>query len=168
VKSVFQSCVHDQYRSTAQAYDKLLLQKLDARSVRENITPPRSWSNYILGSANDASVTSRVAYEHRHLIQLKALSLLIMRSRRSLAECPLMGQSETPTTVPPQNPYPRSGDHGHDFRSPSDAADCDRSAPRVSGSCSNSIVSVGDDVSPADTETVMTKEYHRIMISTVT
>jgi hypothetical protein len=147
VKSGFQSSVHDQYRSTAQAYDKSLLQKLDARRGSESITPPRKFANSAFGSASDASPTSRIALDHRHPVQLKALSLPIITSRPGLAESPLARWTETPTAISPGDPYPRPVTQVHDLRSPSDSADYDRRRRLINGSSNGSIASVGDDAS---------------------
>jgi hypothetical protein len=94
-------------------------------------------------SSIDQSPTSRIAYEHRHPPQLKALSLPIITSKPSLAESPLARWSETPTAMSPGHPYPRPG--AQDFRSPVDGADYDRSRTRHRGA--GSVASLGDDAS---------------------
>jgi hypothetical protein len=143
VRSGFQSSVHDQYRSNAQAYDKSLLQKLDARRGSDNITPPRKFSTSAFSSsANETSPTSRIALEQRPPVQLKPLSLPITTGRQGVAESPLARWTETSSAVSPGYPYPRFP--GHDFRSPSDAADLDRSS-YGGRSGSISVMSVGDD-----------------------
>ena len=88
--------MHDKYRiSNAQAYDKSLLQKLDARRGSDNTTPPRGYSKSAFSSsASDASPTSRIALEHRHPTQLKPLSLPIITSGAGLVESPLMDDDE--------------------------------------------------------------------------
>ncbi|KAL3427693.1 hypothetical protein PVAG01_01202 [Phlyctema vagabunda] len=118
----FQSSVHEQFRSNAQAYDKSLLQKLDSRRGSEDITPPRGGysKSAFSSSASDVSPTSRIALEHRHPT-LKPLSMPI-NTRRSGLEDPMArwASSETPlsSAISPANPFPRFGQYDH--RSPSD------------------------------------------------
>jgi hypothetical protein len=148
--SGFQSSVHDKYRSNAQAYDKSLLQKLDARRGSDNTTPPRSFSKPILSSsANDTSPTQRSAFEQRHPVQLKPLSLPINTSRPILADSPLARWTETPATMSPRNPYSRFGmQGGHDFRSSTDTIESERSPlPFTRRSISGSVMSMADDAS---------------------
>lgn len=149
-KSGFQSSVHEKYQTNAQAYDKSLLQKLDARRATDNTTPPRGHSKSVFSSsANDASPTSRIAHEHRHPTQLKPLSLPILTGRPTLVESPLSRWAETPLSsgVSPNNPYPRFGLQGQfDHRSPSENTESDRSPlPYVGRSGSGSVMSLGDD-----------------------
>jgi hypothetical protein len=152
-RSGFQSSVHERYQSNAQAYDKSLLQKLDARRGSDNTTPPRGYSKSVFSSsAKDASPTSRIAaLEHRHPSQLKPLSLPIITSRGGLVESPLSRWADTPLSsgISPGNPYPRFGMHGQfDHRSPSDTAESDRSPlPYIKRSASSSFMSAGDDAS---------------------
>lgn len=126
----FQSCVHDKFKSNAQAYDKSLLQKLNARRGSDDSnTPPRSFSKFTFSSsANDASPTSRIASEHRHPT-LKPLSLPI-NTRKHGPEDPWgrWAAIDTPmsSAISPGNPFPRFGQY--DYRSPSDStAESDRS-----------------------------------------
>ena len=130
----FQSSVHDKFRTNAQAYDKSLLQKLDARRGSDNKTPPRGYSNSTFStSLNDGSPTSRIAFEHRYPQQLKPLSLPIITSRSGLSESPLARWADTPlsSAISPGNPYPRFGlQSQYDYRSPSDTADTDSVATR--------------------------------------
>jgi hypothetical protein len=142
-KAGFQSSVHDQYRSNAQAYDKSLLQKLDPRRGSESTTPPRKFSLSSFSSSIDQSPTSRIAYEHRHPPQLKALSLPIITSKPNLAESPLARWTETPTTMSPGHPYPRPG--AQELRSPREVSDYDRTRVRPRGP--GSVASIGDDAS---------------------
>ena len=132
----FQSSVHDKFRSNAQAYDKSLLQKLDARRGSDNKTPPRGYSKSTFStSLSDSSPTSRIALEHRYPTQLKPLSLPILTSRPGLAESPLARWADTPlsSAISPGNPYPRFGLQSQfDYRSPSDTADTDSVATRES------------------------------------
>lgn len=150
LRSGFQSSVHDSYRSNAQAFDKSLLQKLDARRGSDNKTPPRGHpKSPFSSSANDSSPTSRIAMEHRH--QLKPLSLPILPGRPNFVESPLSRWGDPPSSsaISPGNPFPRFGQQT-EFRSPSEAADFDRSPlsfTRRHGSGSGSVTSVCDDVS---------------------
>ncbi|TAQ83602.1 hypothetical protein B7494_g8079 [Chlorociboria aeruginascens] len=144
----FQSAVHEQYRSNAQAYDKSLLQKLDARRGSDNITPPRGFAKSAFStSANDTSPTSRRSREHRHPTQLQPLSLPIMPSKPGLAESPLARWAETPSSaISPGNPYPQFRHTPYEHRSPIDESD--RSPlPFPTRSGSGSFMSVGDDIS---------------------
>jgi len=152
-RSGFQSSVHDKYRSNnAQAYDKSLLQKLDARRGSDNTTPPRGYSKSLFSSsASDASPASRIALETRFPTPLKPLSLPIITGRPTLVESPLSRWADTPlsSAISPGNPYPRFGMQSHaDYRSPIDAADSEsfpRPYTRRSGSGSG--MSVCDDAS---------------------
>lgn len=132
----FQSSVHDKFRSNAQAYDKSLLQKLDARRGNDNKTPPRGYTKSVFStSLNDGSPTSRIALEHRYPHQLKPLSLPIITSRPPLSESPLAGWADTPlsSAISPGNAYPRFGMQSQfDYRSPSDIADTDSVTTRES------------------------------------
>ena len=145
----FQSSVHEKYRSNAQAYDKSLLQKLDARRGTDNTTPPRGYSKSAFStSASDSSPTSRIALEHRYPTPLKPLSLPIITSRPGLAESPLAKWADTPlsSAISPGNPYPRFGLQAQfDYRSPSDTAESDRSPlPYIRRSVSGSVMSIDD------------------------
>jgi hypothetical protein len=149
-KSGFQSSVHEKYQTNAQAYDKSLLQKLDARRGTDNTTPPRGHSKPVFStSANDGSPSSRIAHEHRHPTQLKPLSLPILTGRPTLVESPLSRWAETPFSsgASPSNPYPRFGLQGQfDHRSPSENTESDRSPlPYIGHSGSGSVMSLGDD-----------------------
>ncbi|KUJ12072.1 uncharacterized protein LY89DRAFT_700035 [Mollisia scopiformis] len=141
----FQSSVHDKYRSNnAQAYDKSLLQKLDARRGTDNSTPPGYNKSIFSSSANDTSPTSRIALEHRHPSQLKPLSLPIITSRPGLVESPLSRwAADTPLSgiSPGGNSYYKFGGQGQfDHRSPSDTAESDRSPlPYIKRSGSGSV-----------------------------
>ena len=152
-RSGFQSSVHERYQSNAQAYDKSLLQKLDARRGSDNTTPPRGYSKSVFSSsAKDASPTSRIAtLEHRHPSQLKPLSLPIITSRGGLVESPLSRWTYTPLSsgTSPRNPYSRFGMHGQfDHRSPSDTVESNKShLPYIRRSGSSSFMSAGDDAS---------------------
>src|ERR1700694_1868267 len=96
-RSGFQSSVHEKYQSNAQAYDKSLLQKLDARRGSDNTTPPRGYSKSAFStSASDSSPTSRIALEHRYPNAMKPLSLPIIPSRPGLVESPLSQWADTP------------------------------------------------------------------------
>jgi hypothetical protein len=148
----FQSSVHDSYQSNAQAFDKSLLQKLDARRASDSKTPPKAFSKPSFSSSvNDGSPTSRIAaLEHRYHTQLKPLSLPILTGRPNFVESPLSRWAETPlsSAISPGNPYPRFG--GQDFRSPSDTAESDRSPLpylRRHGSGSGSVISASDETS---------------------
>jgi hypothetical protein len=125
---------------------------LDARRGTDNTTPPRGYSKSLFSSsASDASPTSRIALETRFPTPLKPLSLPIISGRPTLVESPLSRWADTPlsSAVSPSNPYPRFGMQSQlDYRSPSDAADSDRSPltyTRRSGS--GSAMSVCDDAS---------------------
>lgn len=145
----FQSSVHDQYQSNAQAYDKSLLQKLDARRGSDNTTPPRGPPKHKFGNSANNSPTSRIAMEHRHPT-LKPLSLPLHTGKPGLAESPLSkwGDSMSQTSSP-VNPFARSnGISQYDYRSPSDTAELDRSPlPYIRRSGSGSVMSIGDDAS---------------------
>lgn len=150
----FQSSVHERFQTNAQAYDKSLLQKLDARRGTDNKTPPRGFSRSAFSSsASDASPTSRIALEHRHPNQLKPLSLPILTGRPGFAESPnaISRYGDTPLSsgVSPGNSYPRFGLQTYfDNKSPIDSADSDRSPhPFVGRSGSSSVMSVGDEAS---------------------
>ncbi|PVH84447.1 hypothetical protein DL98DRAFT_512348 [Cadophora sp. DSE1049] len=147
----FQSSVHDKYQSTAQAFDRTQIQKLDARRAIDNTTPPRGHSNPgFSSSVNDVSPTSRVHHEHRYPSQLKPLSLPILPGRPGLVESPLSRWADTPlsSAISPGNPYPRFGMQSqYDRRSPNDA-DSDRSPlPYIRRSGSSSIINLNDDAS---------------------
>ncbi|PQE23893.1 C2H2 finger domain-containing protein [Rutstroemia sp. NJR-2017a WRK4] len=127
----FQSSVHDKYRTSAQAYDKSLLQKLDARRGSDNVTPPRSFTKSpFSSSANDTSPTSRITIEHRHPT-LKPLSLPIHTGKPALAESPISRWGDTPLSsgISPGNPYPRFTGLGgqYDYRSPTETVESERS-----------------------------------------
>jgi hypothetical protein len=149
----FQSSVHDKYQSNAQAYDKSLLQKLDARRGSDNITPPRGYSKSAFStSASDSSPTSRIAHEHRYPTAMKPLSLPIITSRPLLVESPLSQWADTPvSSTSSGNSYPYArfgGQNQFDHRSPSDTAESDRSPlPYIRRSGSSSVMSIGDDAS---------------------
>ncbi len=148
----FQSSVHDKYQSNAQAYDKSLLQKLDARRTSDNTTPPRGYSKSAFStSASDSSPTSRIAFEHRYPNTTKPLSLPIITSR-GLVESPLSQWADTPlSSISPSGSYPyhRFGPQSQfDHRSPSDTVESDRSPlPYIRRSESSSVMSIGDDAS---------------------
>lgn len=124
----FQSSVHDTYQTSAQAYDKSLLQKLGSRG--DNFTPSRLFVNSPFSSSvNDASPTSRIAREHGHPT-LKPLSLPIHTHKPTLAESPINRWADSPLSsgISPGNPYPRlSNLNTFDFRSPTDMIDNERS-----------------------------------------
>ena len=151
----FQSSVHEKYQSNAQAYDKSLLQKLDARRGSDSKTPPRGYSKSAFStSASDSSPTSRIALEHRYPKPMKPLSLPIITSRPGLVESPLSQWADTPlSSISPGHSYPyaRFGGQSHshfDHRSPSDPAESDRSPlPYMRRSGSSSVMSIGDDTS---------------------
>ncbi len=131
-RSGFQSAVHEGFRSTAQAYDKSVLQKLDSRRTSDNATPPRLYSKPFSSSANDASPRRHRALEHRGgPNQLTPLSLPIITSRAGLVESPLSRWSDTPLSsgISPGNPYSsRYGMQSQiENRSPSDTTESDRS-----------------------------------------
>ena len=145
----FQSSVHEKYRSNAQAYDKSLLQRLDARRGTDNTTPPRGYSKSVFSSsAIDSSPTSRIALEQRYPTPLKPLSLPIITGRPGAEESPLAKWADTPlsSAISPGNPYPRFGVQAHfDHRSPSDSVDSDRSPlPYTRRSFSGSAMSIDD------------------------
>lgn len=151
-KSGFQSSVHEKYQTNAKAYDKSLLQKLDARRGTDNATPPRGHAKSVFStSANDASPTSRIAREHRHPTLLTPLSLPILTGRPGLVESPLSRWADTPLSsgVSPSHPYPRFGVHGQfDHRSHSENTEFDRSPLQFhTHSGSGSVPSLGDDSS---------------------
>lgn len=151
-RSGFQSSVHDKYRSNAQAYDKSLLQKLDARRGSDNTTPPRGYSKSLFSSsASDGSPTSRIALETRFPTPLKPLSLPIITGRPSLVESPLARWAETPlsSAVSSSNPYPRfSMQSQSEYRSPNDTTESDRSPlPYTRRSGSGSGMDLCDDAS---------------------
>ncbi|KAH8685548.1 hypothetical protein BGZ60DRAFT_522839 [Tricladium varicosporioides] len=154
-RSGFQSSVHDRFQTNAQAYDKSLLQKLDARRTTDNTTPPRGFSKSAFSaSANDASPPSQAAFEHRHPSQLKPLSLPILTGRPGLVESPIAlsrygGDTPLSSAISPGNPFPRFGlQTQFEYRSPSDTAESDRSPhPYARGSGSSSAMSAGDDTS---------------------
>ena len=132
----FQSSVHDKFRTNAQAYDKSLLQKLDARKDSDNNTAPRSYSNAAFStSLKDGSPTSRMALETRYPLQLKPLSLPIISNPPGLSESPIARWADIPlsSATSPGSPYSRFGAQNlFDHRSPSDAADTDSVATRES------------------------------------
>jgi hypothetical protein len=152
-RSGFQSSVHEKYQSNAQAYDKSLLQKLDARRGSDNTTPPRGYSKSAFStSASDSSPTSRIALEHRYPNAMKPLSLPIITSRPGLVESPLSQWADTPLSgISPGHSYPYQrfgGQTQFDHRSPSDTAESDRSpVPYIRRSGSSSVMSIGDDAS---------------------
>ncbi|KAG9238394.1 hypothetical protein BJ875DRAFT_367973 [Amylocarpus encephaloides] len=121
------------YESNAAAYDKSLLQKLDARRSGDNTTPPRNYSKSAFSSSASDASPSRNNAEHRHPSQLKPLSLPILSCR------PGLGFTESPVALPsryedgssaksPGRPFPRIGglQTQFDHRSPSDG-ESDRS-----------------------------------------
>ncbi|KAF7946653.1 hypothetical protein EAE96_009645 [Botrytis aclada] len=124
----FQSSVHDTYQTSAQAYDKSLLQKLGSRG--DNFTPSRPFAKSPFSSSvNDASPTSRIAREHGHPT-LKPLSLPIHTHKPALAESPINRWADSPLSsgISPGNTYPRlSNLNTFDFRSPTDMVDNERS-----------------------------------------
>jgi hypothetical protein len=126
-RSGFQSSVHDQYRSNAQAYDKSLLQKLDTRRGTDNTTPPKGYSRSIFSSsASDSSPTTRIALESRYPPPLKPLSLPIITGRPPLVESPLSRWADSPlsSAISPTNSHSRFGMQlQQDYRSSSDGAD---------------------------------------------
>lgn len=147
----FQSSVHDKYQSTAQAFDRTQIQKLDARRGSDNTTPPRGHSKPgFSSSVNDISPTSRIN-EHRYPSQLKPLSLPILPGRPGLVESPLSRWAETPqsSAISPGNPYPRFNlQTQFDQRSPNEATDSDRSPlPYIRRSGSSSVINFNDDAS---------------------
>jgi hypothetical protein len=167
-KSGFQSSVHDRFQTNAQAYDKSLLQKLDARRGTDNKTPPRGYSKSAFSSsASDDSPTSRIALEHRHPSQLKPLSLPILTSRPGFVESPIAmsryGDTPLSSGVSPGNSYPRFGlQTQFDSKSPSDGAESDRSPhPFIRQSGSSSVMSVGDEASSVTSRSRETYD-HRI------
>jgi len=148
----FQSSVHDKYQSTAQAFDRTQIQKLDAGRGIDSTTPPSGHSKPgFSSSVNDVSPTSRVQQEHRHPSQLKPLSLPILPGRPGLIERPLSRWADTPlsSAISPKKPYPRFGmQNQYDHRSLSEAADSDRSPlPYIRRSESSSVMNVNDDAS---------------------
>lgn len=155
-KSGFQSSVHDRFQTNAQAYDKSLLQKLDARRGPDNKTPPRGFAKSAFSScASDASPTSRIALEHRQPNQLKPLSLPILTSRPGFVESPVAipryGDTPLSSGVSPGSSYPRFGLQSQfDYRSPSDGAESDRSPhPFIRRSGSSSVINGGDEATNA-------------------
>ncbi|TVY30585.1 hypothetical protein LHYA1_G000613 [Lachnellula hyalina] len=150
-KSGFQS--HDRFQTNAQAYDKSLLQKLDARRGTDDKSPSRCYSKSAFSSsASDASPTSRIALEHRHPSQLKPLSLPILTSRPGFVESPIAmsryGETPLSSGISPGNSYPRFGVQTQfESKSPIDSADSDRSHPFIGRSGSSSVMSVGDEAS---------------------
>ncbi|KAF4624664.1 hypothetical protein G7Y89_g13506 [Cudoniella acicularis] len=165
-RSGFQSSVHDRYQTSAQAYDKSLLQKLDARRAGDNRSPPRSYSNSsaFSSSAGDDASPTRATFEHRHPSQLKPLSLPILTSRPGFTESPVaLSKFDTPlsSAISPGNPYPRFAQF--DYRSPSETVDSDRSPhPYTRSSGSSSALSAGDDVS---TVTIRSRDGHDHRVS---
>ncbi|EPE36803.1 C2H2 and C2HC zinc finger [Glarea lozoyensis ATCC 20868] len=152
----FQSSVHDTFQTDAQAYDKSLLQKLDARGPVDKKTPPRNYSKMsaFSSSASDASPTSRINADHRHPSQLKPLSLPILSGRPGLGfvESPVAlgrhGENPLSFAKSTEPHFPRFAlQTQFEPRSHSDA-DSDRSPhPYVRGSGSSSAMSFGDDAS---------------------
>ncbi|KAJ8059965.1 hypothetical protein OCU04_011581 [Sclerotinia nivalis] len=142
----FQSSVHDAYQTSAQAYDKSLLQKLGGRG--DNFTQSRPFAKSTFSSSvNDASPTSRIAREHGHPA-LKPLSLPIHTHKPALAESPINRWADSPLSsgISPGNPYTRLGGlNPFDYRSPTDIIDNERSSlpyPRRSGSIADDASSI--------------------------
>jgi hypothetical protein len=118
---------------------------LDARRRGESTTPSPKFSIFTFNSASERSPS--IDFEHWHPDQLNALSLPIIASRLRLVESSLARWTESPTTMPPAEMYPRPAAQGHDIGSPSDATNHGRSRLHARGSSSGSVVSMGDDVS---------------------
>ncbi|KAB8288873.1 hypothetical protein EYC80_010776 [Monilinia laxa] len=138
--------VHDAYQTSAQAYDKSLLQKLGSRG--DSFTPSRPFAKSPFSSSvNDASPTSRIAREHGHPT-LKPLSLPIHTQKPALAESPINRWADSPSSsgISPGNPYTRLGGiNSFDYRSPTDIIDSERSPlpyPRRSGSIADDASSI--------------------------
>jgi hypothetical protein len=89
---ILQSSVHGKYRSSAQAYDKLLLQKLDARRTTDN-TPARTYGNPVIGpSANDSFTNSPTPLSHQYRYTTQ-LATLMPYSGQTLTRIPTRAES---------------------------------------------------------------------------
>jgi hypothetical protein len=150
----FQSSVHDAFQTNAQAYDKSLLQKLDARGPGERKTPPRSYPKMsaFSSSAGDASPTSRINTDRTHPIQLKPLSLPILSGcpGPEFVESPVAlsrhGEHPLSSARSTENPYPRfTIQTQFEPRSHSDIESERSPHPYIRGSGSSSAMSFGDD-----------------------
>jgi len=151
LRSGFQSSVHDQYQSNAQAYDKSLLQKLDARRGSDNLTPPRSYSKpHFSSSASDISPTTRTPLEARYSNSLKTpLSLPILPGKPPSESHVSRWPDSISSNTSPTHPYPRFGVHSQlEFRSPNSAAESNKSyVPYARRHDSASAMDVCDDTS---------------------
>jgi hypothetical protein len=133
--------VHDKFRSNTQTYDKSLLQKLDSRRRTDNATPPRGFHRSPFSSSlNDASLTSRIAYEHQSPAQ-KAFSMPVTSARLGATESPFSRWGDGGLSAVSSPSHYANGPY--DYRSPRDQDDAERSPlpylrHSASGSLSNS------------------------------
>jgi hypothetical protein len=133
MKPGFLAPVHNQYQSTAQAYDKSILQKLDARMGSERTTSPQKLVS-TFGSVDESSSTSNDLFQHHRPFQPKVVCLPITIRRPNRLDRPLAKWAGKTTAMSLGNNNSRSRTQRDNFYPRNKPADyCHGSQPHTRG-----------------------------------